>query len=104
MDINIPTSASLFQYFSKYGWSEVFYANPFEIGHIPKQDWKKRWHVGVLTGPDLDLICLKHCVTNKEAHQFLSPGGDDIIQATIKAIKKLKELQSAEFVKPVMII
>lgn len=94
MEKDIPTSATLFQYFAKYGWSQVFYANPWTKGDTPKKDWKERWMVGVLTGPDLDLICLKRCHTKEEAERYLSPGGDDIIDATINAIKKLKKLQN----------
>lgn len=43
------------------------------------------WHVGVWTGPEKDLICVKRCETNGEAKQWLSPGSRSLLIAAIKS-------------------
>ena len=78
----------------KMGWTVVWYAHPggSYLRNLTGR-WGGRWHVGVDTGPQHDLICLKHCRTNKEAERWLSPGGSLISIAVIKAILKLIRLR-----------
>lgn len=72
-------------------WNEVWYAD------VPRRGWWRdawrylfkydgRWHVGVWTGPQLDLICVRRCATNAEAERSLSPSGRTILSATLKAL------------------
>ena len=46
--------------------------------------------VGVWTGPQRDLICIKPCTTNQEAEKYLSPPGWTITHAAIRSWLKLK--------------
>ncbi len=66
-------------------WDSVWYANPGDFRWNLKHG---RFHVGVWTGPQHDLICVRKCDTNKKADEFLSPGGRTILEATVKAIWK----------------
>jgi hypothetical protein len=50
-------------------------------------------YVGCWTGPQSDLICLKHCETNREAEIWLSPPGWTILHAAILAWLKLRRLK-----------
>jgi len=71
----------------KHNWCDIWYACPSPSGI----DTPDRWCVGVWTGPQNDLICVKHCKTNEEAEKWLSPGGNDIFEAIEKSEKLLEE-------------
>lgn len=64
------------------GFDSLWYAHPGPEG----RDWPKRWHAGVWTGPDNDLLCTKHYSTSKEAEANLSPGGDTPMEALLAAL------------------
>jgi len=109
---------------AKYGWTDLWYANPFpkgaEINDTTTNEdrWVQqfgkpstgmddikdrlaipwsgpRWHVGVWTGPDSDLVCLKDCNTKEEAERWLSPGGWTPADAVHQAKVKLKILETS---------
>lgn len=68
-------------------WSDVWYAHPGDI----RSNFRKRggcFFVGVWTGPQRDLICVRRADTNQAAERFLSPSGRTILDATIKAVWK----------------
>jgi len=69
------------------GWTDVWYAHP--------GPWRtpKRWHAGIWTGPQLDLICVRRCDTNAEAERCLSPGASTILGAVLAAYCKARELE-----------
>jgi hypothetical protein len=106
---------------AKYGWTHLWYANPFHLGTEvsmsmtiedewvaefgePSTDLEEikhrkvvlhygpRWCVGVWTGREGDLVCLKHCDTNEEAKRWLSPGGWTPDHAVRQAIAKIEIL------------
>lgn len=70
----------------RMGWTDVWYAHP---GLLALND---RWHVGIFTGPQNDLICVKHCDTNEEAERYLSPGASDILSAALASEAKAIQL------------
>jgi hypothetical protein len=45
--------------------------------------------VGVWTGPDRDLLCVKECQTSDEAERWLSPAGWTVAHAAIRSYLKL---------------
>jgi hypothetical protein len=81
-----------FKVFAKYGWRDIYYANPFLPDDLPKCDEPNRWHVGVRTGPNKEHICIKECSTEKEAQTYKSPSGSSINEAIIKAVKLYNSL------------
>ena len=93
-----------------FGWTDAWYAHPGpplygsyyfagQPGLLPGwgRSWRSlrslscsvrrdgRFHVGVWTGPQHDLICVRGCDTNEEAERWLSPGGVTITIAAIRA-------------------
>lgn len=97
------------------GWTDCWYAHPgpFLLDHTVRSVWKsiireegfrvaidlfirghsKRWHIGVWTGPQLDLVCLKYCETSEEAERWLSPGGTIPLTAAIKGWIRMNYLE-----------
>jgi len=55
-----------------------------------------RWVCGVWTGPQRDLVCLKHCETNEEANEWLSPGGWTPEHAVRQAVAKIEMMRGKE--------
>lgn len=68
----------------RYGWNDIWSPTAGDPYDPPS-----RFFVGIWTGPDNDLICLKHCKTAKEAEEYLSPAGITLIDAAKKAERKL---------------
>lgn len=67
---------NLVDYLMDYmGWQDIWHPNPGQ------------WFMGVWTGPQDDLLCIKKCRTREEANRFLSPEGKSIDDACIKAMK-----------------
>lgn len=101
------------------GWTDLWYANPFHertrlrpgvtIGELwaergwicpsdlaprdAQRNFGPRWHVGVWTGPDRDLVCLKACATSDEAERWLSPGGWTPEDAVERAVARVEEIR-----------
>jgi hypothetical protein len=69
------------------GWCDLWYAHP---GY--RNFWKRRfggrWHAGVWTGPDNDMICVARAVTREDAERLASPGAYTILGAILKAATK----------------
>jgi hypothetical protein len=99
-----------------FGWTDCWYAHPGptldketlkawkSIASDPEYRFvgalrlwwvghKNRWMVGVWTGPDYDLICVRHCYTKEEAERWLSPGGTTPEIAALKSVWKRLALQ-----------
>lgn len=87
----------------RMGWSDVIYFHPGPIGFcggmMPKCGWG-RWVVGVLTGPDYDMICVRRCDTNPDAHRFASPTAPTIGTALLVALAKRARMFLGESVLP----
>ncbi len=65
-------------------WDAVWYAHPGSVkGAIL---WSGRYHVGIWTGPDNDLVCIRSVSSSQAAEAALSPGGHTILTATLKAL------------------
>lgn len=88
----------LWAQFHEARFSDIWYAHP---GPHPYMDYQQggkrerfgpRWHAGVFTGPQHDLICVKPCETNEEAERFLSPGGWSPEEAVRLALQKREAL------------
>lgn len=77
----------LYRTFAKYGWSDIYYANPWLPNECPQVDLPNRWSIGVRTGPNKDTICVRHCKTEDEVIKYKSPSGNSINEATHKAIR-----------------
>jgi hypothetical protein len=81
----------LFQTFAKYGWSDIHYSNGFLPDELPKVDLMNRWSVGIRTGPNKDIICVRHCNTKEDVLKYESPRGSSIKEATWKAIRLFED-------------
>jgi len=77
----------LYKVFAKYGWSDVYYANPWLPNEMPQNDLPNRWYIGVRTGPNKNTICVRHCKTEDEVMKYKSAGGSSINEAVHKAIR-----------------
>jgi hypothetical protein len=67
-----------------FGWTDIWYAHPG--GSFRRNfSWGGRFHVGVWTGEQHDLICVKKCSTNEEAERLLSPGARTIWLAALRS-------------------
>ncbi len=66
-----------------HGWHDAWF--PL-AGESSKHGFERNaCYVGIWTGPQLDLICVKRCNTNEEANRFLSPPGRTMLDAAIRA-------------------
>lgn len=80
--------------FHDAGLTDLWYANPG--GVYGRENFGGRWHAGVFTGPQRDLICVKNCDTNEEAEKWLSPEGWSPEQAAQLALEKRRELAGGQ--------
>jgi len=85
-----PSRAELLMHEARF--SDIWYAYP---GPGPENRFGERWHAGVWTGPQHDLICVKRCKTNEEANRWLSPGANSI-QEAVEAAVELRRKALAE--------
>lgn len=87
----------------RYGWHDVWY-----LGSNRPERYRHWWsfvnpsacYVGIWTGPDLELLCVRRCVTAEEAEQALSPAGWTIVHAAIRAWLKLRSIESKRSPSP----
>lgn len=73
-----------------FGWDTVWC--PSHWSFLKNLLLGDRYRVGVWTGPDKDLLCLKKCATKEEAERWLSPGGVTMGVAFLKAMLKYRRL------------
>jgi len=79
----------------RYGWDAVWF-----LGSNRPERFRHWWnfigpntcYIGVWTGPDLDLLCVRECPTATEAEQNLSPAGWTITHAAILSWRKFIEV------------
>jgi hypothetical protein len=79
----------------RMGWADIWYAHPGNFGmrHFRRRYiWPGRWGVGVWTGPQNDLLCIKRCDTNEEAERCLSPLAPTALAACLFALGKCTRL------------
>ena len=79
-----------------YGWDEVWCAGVRHPDNPPpgRETCWLPWHVfrsrsfmvGVLTGKDNDLVCVKKCSHDEDPETFLAPAGRSILTATLKTL------------------
>jgi hypothetical protein len=89
-----------------YGWSDVVCFgvrhpdNPppgREMCWLPWDVFKRgSFMVGVFTGKDGDLLCVKKCGSWEDPEAWLSPGGRSILGATLKALYVRKVMDHLE--------
>lgn len=95
MEAKIITTESLFH---DAGFMDIWYAHPgprdytYYLEGEAREKFGGRWHAGVFTGPQHDLICVKQCATNEEAERYLSPGAHSIAEAIETALAKREEM------------
>lgn len=77
-----------------YGWDEVWAL----VGHREDQPPGPKlrrastvfkiphFYVGVLTGPDKDLVCVRQCNSKCEAERNLAPPGYTVLDATLRSL------------------
>jgi hypothetical protein len=80
--------------FHDLGWTEIWYANPG--GSYHNERFGPRFHAGVMTGQDYDLVCLKHCTSKEDAERWLSPEGWTPVEAVLLAIEKFEHLSKGK--------
>lgn len=76
---------------SRCGWDAVWFLEAIGEKPAPGAKW---WHflrsgaclVGVWTGPDGDLLCVRRCETAEEAERWLSPPGRIILDAALRSL------------------
>lgn len=85
------------QVFHDAGFDTLWYAHP---GGKEHNRFGARWHAGVWTGPENDLICVRRTVRSanrsqerNEAELLLSPGADTPEEAVRAAVAKKKEIE-----------
>lgn len=74
-------------------WDSIWF-----VGSAPRWTTGVRWwfkhgdtfFVGVWTGPQRDLICVRHCDTNAEAERWLSPGSRTLWGAALKSLWRVR--------------
>lgn len=71
------------------GFADIWYAHP------GPSTMRGRWHAGHWTGPDGDLLCVKHCDTDEETELYLSPSANTILGAILKAWWKQRGLDNS---------
>ena len=89
-------------YMVENGWSHIWYANPFSEG---EPDWREkckghyedRWHVGVWSGPDNDIICVMPAKHKYLAEWFSSSGSESVLASCRVNAKKNRIIQSCVF-------
>lgn len=74
---------------ARHGWSDLAWTGPVPLRWYIK---RPRWFVGVWTGPQHDLICVRHASTNEEAEALLSPAGWTPLHAALLAAKKSRHV------------
>ena len=83
---------------ARYGWDSIWDLSPLDTsGPIAVREGraKPKVGIGVWTGPQGDLLCLKSCVTNAEADLWLSPmreTHEQALKASVMQYTKLKRL------------
>jgi hypothetical protein len=96
--INCTPVSDLWAEFHAAGFTDIWYAHPgphcykdYQLGRL-MDHFGPRWHAGIWTGPEHDLVCVRACSTNKEANRYLSPGGWSPEEAVRCALAKRREL------------
>jgi hypothetical protein len=95
-------SPDLLRRFHAAGFTVLWYAHPGPREYTDYQPGGRserfgpRWHAGIDTGPQGDLICVRPCLTNEEAERWLSPGGWTPDEAVDLALAKLERLALAK--------
>lgn len=73
----------------RYGWDTVWFLGSNGLKHGPFRFFgPDTCVVGVWTGPNRDLLCVKECATAEEAEACLSPSGWSITHAVLRAWAK----------------
>lgn len=76
-------------------FDSIWYTGSTRLSRIFRFRGRGHCFAGVWTGPQQDLICVKHCETNEEANKWLSPRAYTIVGAVFKAfLKMLKDEDS----------
>jgi hypothetical protein len=83
----------LWRQFHDAGFSDIWYANPgpAKAGR-PDYALEPRWFAGVWSGPDYDVVCIKHCISKTEIERLISPPGHSPEEAVELALTKLRSI------------
>lgn len=77
----------------RYGWHDVWFLGSNGLTSGPLRFVRPdACYVGIWTGPDMDLLCVRECPTAEEAERCLSPSGWTILHASIRSWLKLKNV------------
>jgi hypothetical protein len=80
---------TLWKKFHDAGFGDIWYAHP-GLENFGRERFGPRFHAGVWTGPEFDLIAVKPCGDNEEANWWISPGGWTPEEATELALELLR--------------
>lgn len=69
---------------SYFSWSDLWAPGVEDIVRYGPRG--RYFHVGVWTGPDGDLLCVRRCETNEEADRCLAPPGWNVFDATLRSV------------------
>jgi len=93
------TDEELWRAFHDAGFMDITYFHPGPRNYRAEK-FGPRWHAGVWTGPQRDLLCVKACETNEEAELCLSPGGWTPEEAVKLALEKWAAVSAHHVVAP----
>lgn len=80
---------------ARFGWSAVWITGVLDPDDLPAgvTDYRplevfrgRGVYVGVWTGPDHDMICVRCCETNADADRYRSPPGRTVLDATLRSL------------------
>ena len=81
-------------FMERYGWDAVWFIGSNGLKHGPfKFMGTDTCYVGVWTGPDSDLLCVRECSTREEAERCLAPSGWTITHAAVRSWVKFMRLR-----------
>jgi hypothetical protein len=78
---------------NRYGWKDIWcLGSNGPLDSTFKFLGPEKCYVGIWTGPEQDLLCLRKCSTVEQAEKFLSPGGWTILHAVLLSVWRLKSI------------
>lgn len=74
-----------------FGWDEIWVPTADDhpeprLGRVRELFLARQYMVGVWTGPDADMLCVRRCSWQCDADRYRSPPGWTILDATLRSV------------------